>query len=905
MRAVIVLLAMILWAVAAWCSRGTLGVTGGGAEAVRLGVLPPAARLGLLLGLAAVVGLTPRVRCLRLAPLFLSGLAVLPWLPGAPVPFLVWTGPMTRLVWTAVFAGLILAHEWRAVAWAQTRMATAARDPARAPWLAAGAAVVLCGAAAWFVAPSVPGGDEPHYLVITQSLLRDFDLKIENNHRERQYAAYFGGDLQPRFWRRGQDGQIYSMHMPGLPALVAPAFALGGYPGVQVFLILLAAFGAALAWTLAYRLSGDAGAAWFGWAAVTLSTTFVFHSFTVYPDSVGGIPFLVGVWALVRLGSMTRAESLPVRALVLSGAALAVLPWLHQRFALIAGILGAFILLRLVQRAAWPRALAGAAAFLAVPILSAVAWFGMFYVIYGAADPLAPYGDAGLRAESGLGSWAYVTSGLGGLFFDQQFGLLAYAPALGPALAWLFVLPRDRAHRRLALEIIVAVIPYLLSVTHFRMWWAGWSAPARFVAPILLPLAIPAAVLWKRTTSAASAATLLLMLGFTTFATASLVLVRGGRLAFNVRDGYALWLEWISRVTDLALGLPSFHRTPEAVAFGHVAVWIGGLLGAWLVLRGFERAGMRSREAFAAATPGVFAVAVMIALAIVWRSNGATGVTPTPAQLELLRAARADALAVRLNPLQRLDPSSVPARLSIETSPRYLQSRDRPLFVLPEIPAGSYALHVRTHANPSGTLWLGIGPDEFRLREYALAPAAQQRSAAFDMSFPVNVRAIVVRGDDAARASVAAMRLVPQSTVDPSRRVTQAVARRAVRYPAGVVYFFDDGAFPEPDAFWVRGRGEAVVAVDFAGGAAPAGGRQGSLLLRNAPVANRVTVETGAWREELALRPGEERTLAIPRQGDTAATLVRVAAASGFRPSEVNRASRDQRFLGVWVEVRD
>ena len=47
---------------------------------------------------------------------------------------------------------------------------------------------VLFGASAWWVSPRIPGGDEPHYLIITQSLLNDGDLRIENNHRAREYA---------------------------------------------------------------------------------------------------------------------------------------------------------------------------------------------------------------------------------------------------------------------------------------------------------------------------------------------------------------------------------------------------------------------------------------------------------------------------------------------------------------------------------------------------------------------------------------------------------------------------------------------------------------------------------------------------------------------------------------------
>ena len=71
--------------------------------------------------------------------------------------------------------------------------------------------------------------------------------------------------------------------------------------------------------------------------------------------------------------------------------------------------------------------------------------------------------------------------------------------------------------------------------------------------------------------------------------------------------------------------------------------------------------------------------------------------------------------------------------------------------------------------------------------------------------------------------------------------------------------------------------------------------------MRNAPIGNRVVLTSGAWREELALAPNEERYVELPLLPGRGAALLTVASAAGFRPSEVDPASRDVRFLGVWI----
>ncbi len=901
-RDVRALAAAFLAILAAVLSGSTLAIAG--ADGGRIGVLPVSiAVVAAALAAGVAVGWLARSGA-SLAPLSLFALVVLPWLPlPLPATFLIWAGSMRWLLWVATLS-IMVATSWPRGAGFRTWAPVTALVRNK-PQLAAGVfACAIFAFSAWQVSPSVPSGDEPHYLVITQSLLLDRDIKIENNHRRGDYFAYYAGTLPPHFIRHGTNGEIYSIHAPGLSALVAPAFALGGYQAVVWFLVAIAACGSALAWHLARLASGSVAGAWFGWAAVTCAATTIFHSFTIYPDGVGGVIVLTGVWALLRADEDRRSGDERLLPWFLHGMALALLPWLHSRFAVLAGCLGALVLLRLSSTR---NAAAKAVAFLSVPAVSAMAWMTFFRVIYGIADPSAPYGPA---REFSL---SFIPGGLAGLLFDQRFGLIANAPVLLVAFAGLVMMlmqqkrvkgdvaPRGLADRRLALELTFVMVPYLLTATSYAMWWAGWSAPARFANPAVFILAIPAAFAWSRIRNHGSRAVAAGLLVVTVFMSCVLVMVDGGRLAYNTRETTALWLDWASGLVALADGVPIWIRGREGAFTVDIAIWGVALILPWLAARSLaSRSIFADRGRFLTGIAAVHLAAVMLALTVVWDLHGSDRVPAAPAELDALRALSREprTVAVQISPPGVMSKDRMLARLVLEpTVPPGGPGRGRAdptVAVLPKLPAGRYRLGFEG-GGAGGWIMIGIGKDQFALRSEAIA----WPGSPIEIDFPVDVRALVLRGDEGARRAIRRVVVEPLSLVPAATRLTDAVAHRAVKYASAAVFFLDERSFPESDGFWLGGSRQWTFVVQPDRPSASV-----TLLVRNAPVDNRVTFESGQWREEVAMAAGEERQIKVPLGPGQTAALVSATVASGFRPSQSVPDSRDDRFLGVWVQPR-
>ena len=76
-----------------------------------------------------------------------------------------------------------------------------------------------------------PEGDEPHYLMVAESLLRDGDVSLERDYAEGRYRASTTRRSSRTTACAGKGGAIYSLHAVGLSVLILPAWALGGLRG--------------------------------------------------------------------------------------------------------------------------------------------------------------------------------------------------------------------------------------------------------------------------------------------------------------------------------------------------------------------------------------------------------------------------------------------------------------------------------------------------------------------------------------------------------------------------------------------------------------------------------------------------------------------------------------------------
>lgn len=905
---------------ALYVTRGVLDQTATSTGIVRFAMLPPWQALAGFICLAALVLVaidhlnTPRGTTTAsqrpalgdlVLPLFSLIVLLLPYLPIVPdrLPVLqILAGPLGAIVWLTVAALQV----W--VLW-QSRLISA-RPIERWSLTAITLALFIAAAAVAGLTASrltgtalFPSGDEPHYLVIAQSLWRDGDLKIENNHQRGDYHEYYPDELEPHYLTRGVDGQIYSIHPIGLSVLLAPIYALGGYKASVWAIILMGAAAAAIAWRWTVAMSNASGAATFAWAAIALSAPFMFNTFTIYPEIAAGLAVMFAFWTAVHATDRTS-----IVRWIFVGLAIASLPWLSTKYAPMSAALLLVTVLRLRRiRPPAPNATGGSKFWTIVAIyaMSLVGWFAFFYVIWGKPLPMAPYGSLVQTTPLNL------RFGAPGLFFDQEYGLLAYAPVYILAATGLYQMWRAGGElRREAIEITFIFVALLSTVGAFAIWWGGTSAPARPIASGLPLLMLPIAIAFRSAPIGSprrAAQHLLLWIGIGIALT--LAISENGLLIANGRDGTSALLDFWSPRWELWTLAPTFVAPSWTLrAWIHMSWWliVAAAAGWTLTKLRSARPGVSALLAFA--TLG--ASLVIIAITMPLLPSG----PPIPkidlgARSRLVALdgfdARARPASVTYDPIHKGAATDVLPELVLGVKP--MQRTDRqPVRVIHNgrfsLPAGTYTIAVTfgdRALDRAYPLSLQIGRNGPPLQTWQLQPKAGEvwRTT---MWLPLDASFVGLRGPAELERAVQAITITPSAIVNAGDRPHLPVVLAAASYPAASLFFHDEQMYPEPQGFWTIGHHASQVTV-----AVPPDHASTPVMLRMHPGAtpNVATIRTFGWQQRVELTPGKEVDVELPMFPSGVVPLT-IDAESGFYPKDVDPASTDRRFLGIWVEVK-
>jgi hypothetical protein len=789
----------------------------------------------------------------------------MPWIADRIPLLLVLAGPIR---WSFVIVALAAAIGW------SNRLGPLldglSRHVGRRTVFAISVAAYLAAGTLWARTIGI-GGDEPHYLMIAQSLLVDGDLLIENNHQNKEYRPFFGSPLRPDFMVRGKDNQIYSIHAPGLSVLLLPAYAVGGFPASLIVICLIGGLLAVAIFDLADAVAGRR-AALFTWVAMCFTVPIVPGAWLIYPDTVGA---LIVAWAALWVWKPADPR---VSTSLWRGAALATLPWYHTKFVVFLVIFGGALAFRLRGHI---RPLVA----MSVPIVISLAgWLWYFYAIYGIVSPYAPYGDYMLQFHP-----KNIPRSLLGLLFDQKFGMLVYSPVYLATIGGTWMMLRRAQLRYLGLVLVTTTAAFFWGSARMYMWWGGSSAPARFLVPLLPCLApmIAVAVADRRFAWARPlfAVCVLVSVGVAFVA----AILPESRLVYSDPHGYARLLMALQGGSPLAATFPTFTETDWWTPFLRLLPWIAaGVIGLVTVA-------LVSRMAVPqySLRPGLAGALMFLLVAGVGTARPDTAIRDEVAQrgaLELLW--RWDPNQVRAFDYGRNAPLSA-ARLR-DVSVVNWRGPAAPV----ALPAGAYEARVWFTGAAAREGEIVVTSEQTAI--FGRYAGALHNPTVVQFELPSDAPSVAVRVRDPKLAErVVNTEIVPHDVSALSARDGHTVRAvdSVVDSTHGYIVYVDSTTFPEGGVFWTRGSDLATVLV------APGGAARLVLTLFPGPLSGDVRVSVAGTLSKVRVEANQIAQFETDLSRGARLVPVEIQAPGQFRPNDVDSNSDDARRLGVQVRV--
>lgn len=296
---------------------------------------------------------------------------------------------------------------------------------------------------------------------------------------------------------RSVDGGVYYINAPGPGLLLVPAYLADQYLNrwlgaekqiaIIVFWQLLGAFLVYEIVASVVEVSGRSSGVVAAFA-IALAVPFLFYTYQIYPELPGGLFLLVAFRRLVLDPAPTG------RGVLVAALALAALPWLHQKYSVVAAVMGVMAGLKLLRTSPGgvkhhPYKLV----LLALPL--AVSAFSIFLYNHALTGSLSPTATFSAAERSSFEPWNFF-KGLSGLLLDQENGLFVFAPIY--LLALIGMQAFYLRHHRVFTPYMLVLASYVVVIASFPYWPGAVSTMGRYILSILPLLALPMALAIQR-----------------------------------------------------------------------------------------------------------------------------------------------------------------------------------------------------------------------------------------------------------------------------------------------------------------------------------------------------------------------------------------------------------------------
>ena len=331
--------------------------------------------------------------------------------------------------------------------------------------------------APWYTLNQFTDGDEPHHLIVTVSIWEDHDLDFTNNYEDRNYySSFYGGHLNPK----GYQGRIVrTFHGLAYPIFIIPGWAIAGWMGVIAQMCVVSAFFIVNLLRLCVEIGLPKRVSYLSALAAAFSIPIINYTVIPTPDILACLIVTYAIRLVLRSGS--------VKTDIASLAAIFSLPILQIRYipmALAMATLPAYRIAKSNRKLA-----AGVlSAFIAAVFVVDVFVFDNTFQNRALPILITLGKTLGSRlSPQGLGEFTLWVPSYWGHFWDQEYGLIPYAPI------YLFFLPGVaavyRKSRIAAIYLLWVFIFYFVTLNTVKpdQWFAGRNPHQRYLM-VALPV---------------------------------------------------------------------------------------------------------------------------------------------------------------------------------------------------------------------------------------------------------------------------------------------------------------------------------------------------------------------------------------------------------------------------------